>query len=80
VRWFGRISYSLYLWQGIFLVPGWVQPEHWWQQFPYNIGATVAVATSSYYALERPLLRWGRRLALGVAQSADLIPVGTVQT
>jgi peptidoglycan/LPS O-acetylase OafA/YrhL len=61
-RWIGTISYSLYLWQEVFLAPGWA-PVHVWQRWPWNILGAVAAAALSYYALERPLLRMGRRLA-----------------
>lgn len=63
VTWIGRISYSLYLWQALFLVPGWEHPTHWWQQWPANLPLAVAVAALSYYAIEKPLLRAGRKLA-----------------
>ncbi len=63
VTWIGRISYSLYLWQALFLYPGWEHPAHWWQQWPANLPVTVAVAALSYYAIEKPLQRVGRKLA-----------------
>jgi peptidoglycan/LPS O-acetylase OafA/YrhL len=62
-RWVGRISYSLYLWQQVFLAPGWEHPSHWWQQFPANLAATAVAAVVSYYILEKPMIRWGRSLA-----------------
>jgi peptidoglycan/LPS O-acetylase OafA/YrhL len=63
LRWLGRISYSLYLWQQLFLIPGWAKPVHWWQHFPANIAAPIAIAALSYFLLEKPMLEWGRRLA-----------------
>jgi peptidoglycan/LPS O-acetylase OafA/YrhL len=63
VRWIGRISYSLYLWQELFLVPGWEYPHHIWLRWPYNLFATILTASASYYLLERPLLKIGRKLA-----------------
>jgi peptidoglycan/LPS O-acetylase OafA/YrhL len=67
LRWIGRISYSLYIWQQIFLVGG--QYPHYWgwiQRFPQNIVAALAVAVASYYLMEKPLIAIGRRLAARV--------------
>jgi peptidoglycan/LPS O-acetylase OafA/YrhL len=64
VRWVGRLSYSLYVWQTLFLVGRDVPtPLGALQAFPLNVLATFACATASYYAIERPLLRLGHRLA-----------------
>ena len=63
LRWIGRISYSLYLWQQIFLIAGWNQATHAWQRWPWNLAATFAVATASYFMMERPLQLIGRQLA-----------------
>jgi peptidoglycan/LPS O-acetylase OafA/YrhL len=68
LRWLGRISYSLYLWQQIFLYPPWqpeplVLPLGYLQRFPVSLAAALACATASYYLVERPLIRTGRRLA-----------------
>jgi peptidoglycan/LPS O-acetylase OafA/YrhL len=66
MRWVGRISYSLYLWQQLFLVE-W-QPSHpppfgRLQEFPLNIVAVFACAAASYYLLERPLVAMGHSLS-----------------
>jgi peptidoglycan/LPS O-acetylase OafA/YrhL len=64
MRFVGRISYSLYLWQQLFL--------YWWSvdngidgasiaHFPANLVAAFVVATASYYLIERPLLAWRDR-------------------
>jgi peptidoglycan/LPS O-acetylase OafA/YrhL len=63
IAWIGRISYSLYIWQQLFLVPGWEYPAHWWTRLPWNLAALLAVACVSYYVIETPLLRVGGRLA-----------------
>jgi len=65
-RWVGRISYSLYLWQQLFLVSA--QTVHPFplgilQEFPVNIAASCALAAASYYVVERPLIRIGHKLA-----------------
>ncbi len=56
----GLWSYSIYLWQQVFIVqlPG-TQPYAW---FPLNLILSIVVAIASYYLVERPALRWGRQL------------------
>jgi peptidoglycan/LPS O-acetylase OafA/YrhL len=49
----GVISYSLYLWQQIFLQHG---REGWAFRFPQNLIFAVAAAVTSYYVIERPFL------------------------
>ena len=53
LRWIGRISYGLYLWQQLFLAP----PV---KAFLPRVALTFVAATASYYLLERPLLRYCR--------------------
>lgn len=68
LTWLGLISYGIFLWQFPVLialfdagVPG------WWpaRQFPLvavmTLAGTIACAAISFYALERPLMRWGKR-------------------
>ncbi len=66
LRWIGRISYSLYLWQQLFfgadIVAG-PAPYAWLRQTPYNLLALLACAMFSYYSLERPMVRVGRNYA-----------------
>lgn len=49
----GVISYSLYLWQQIFLNPEWALPI---TRFPLNVVLAFAAATASYYLVEKPML------------------------
>lgn len=60
----GRISYSLYLWQQLFFIH---RPEfsvlRFLQAAPWNVIALLTCAILSYYAVERPLIRIGHRLA-----------------
>ena len=63
IRWIGRLSYSLYLWQELFLVPGAKAPWAGLQKFPVNFVLLVAVAALSYRFVERPLIRVGHQLA-----------------
>jgi len=58
--WIGTLSYSLYLWQQLFLNRHSTWPVC---AFPINLMLALAVSTASYYALEKPLLRLRKRFA-----------------
>jgi peptidoglycan/LPS O-acetylase OafA/YrhL len=63
MRWVGRISYSLYLWQQLFLVPSTEpRPLHLLQYLPLNIVAVFVCSILSYYLLERPMIGLGHRV------------------
>jgi peptidoglycan/LPS O-acetylase OafA/YrhL len=55
VRWVGVLSYSLYLWQQLFLNRN---STHWMTAFPVNLILCFTVAACSYYLVEKPFLRW----------------------
>ena len=55
----GTLSYSLYLWQQLFLNRSADGPM---SSFPMNIALAGALALASYYLIERPALRLRRRL------------------
>lgn len=63
-RWFGRISYSVYLWQMLFLtaygIPVSLGSA---QRLPWNLLFALTAACLSYYLIEQPLRRVGRKLA-----------------
>lgn len=64
MRWIGRLSYSIYLWEFFFVYYAGVERTLGvWQTFPVNLIASVACAAASYYLIERPLVRLGHRLA-----------------
>jgi peptidoglycan/LPS O-acetylase OafA/YrhL len=76
IRFVGRISYSLYLWQQLFFFNDHT-PAAWpmskLQLFPLNYLAAFACALASYYLIERPLIRVGHRIAHPVTPGhADL--------
>jgi peptidoglycan/LPS O-acetylase OafA/YrhL len=82
VRFLGRLSYSLYLWQQLFLMgrawpPG---DAPWFARFPMNLAYALAAACASYYLVEQPILRWrDRRSAKGVSALAQPGTSGTRQ-
>ncbi len=59
--WLGKLSYSIYLWQQMFVVrtPGISQTP---LPMPFNLLAVFAAATLSYYFFETPIRRWSRRV------------------
>ena len=54
VTWVGTMSYSLYLWQQVFLYR---TSTAWWTAFPQNLLLVFLVASLSFYLIERPFLR-----------------------
>jgi peptidoglycan/LPS O-acetylase OafA/YrhL len=69
-RYIGRISYSLYLWQQLFLV---VKYPDWGilRTFPMNVLLTFACAAASYHLIEKPILRWKDRFAPRTANDVE---------
>lgn len=67
LRWIGRISYSLYLWQELFFTQRFYlwRPLGRLETWPLNLLLTFLTATLSYYVVERPLVRLGHRLTSG---------------
>lgn len=75
LQWIGKLSYSLYLWQQIFLVDA-AQSRSLsiLQDWPVNVLATVACAAASFYLVEKPAIRVGHRLAKPINQERDAAP------
>ena len=64
LRWMGRISYGLYLWQQLFFIPKpAVMLSAAANGFLPRLALTFVAATASYYLLERPLLSYGRAVS-----------------
>jgi peptidoglycan/LPS O-acetylase OafA/YrhL len=75
LRWIGRISYSLYIWQQFWLLfPTAPKVFPSLQQFPVNIGFAFACAIVSYYMIEQPSIALGRRLIALTDRSAARVP------
>jgi peptidoglycan/LPS O-acetylase OafA/YrhL len=76
VRRLGSLSYSLYLWQQPFLwTPIWKGVFHYFNLFPISVALALAVASVSYYCVERPFLRLrDRRMAVGAPTAALSAP------
>ena len=55
----GVLSYSLYIWQQLFLNKS---SGAWINAFPQNIVLTIAAALTSYFLLEKPLLGLRKRM------------------
>jgi peptidoglycan/LPS O-acetylase OafA/YrhL len=74
LRWVGRLSYSLYLWQMLFLCTrfGVKPPLGRIETFPYNMVCMVICACLSYYFVERPMIRLGHSLT-----RSTYVPSGT---
>lgn len=65
LRFIGRISYGLYLWQMLFFTghryP--LKPLGSLERWPFNMIMTFSCALISYYLLEKPMMRLGHRIA-----------------
>ena len=70
LRWIGHLSYSLYLWQQLF-IPMRFAPKVLGvvQELPLNVILAVASAMFSYYCIEQPCIRFGRSLQSRVPRS-----------
>jgi peptidoglycan/LPS O-acetylase OafA/YrhL len=66
VKWLGGISYSLYLWQQLFVFGK--QPRPW-----YLAAIAIALAAASYYCVEQPLLRLRERRATELKVKSELV-------
>ena len=66
LRWIGRISYSLYLWQQLFFGNNFVGSPPALavlRETPINLVALIGCATFSYYLVEKPFVALGHKLA-----------------
>ena len=65
IRFIGRISFSLYLWQQLLFTGTYTGPPPLGKlaMFPINFVTVFALATLTYYLVEKPMIRVGHRLA-----------------
>jgi peptidoglycan/LPS O-acetylase OafA/YrhL len=77
LRWIGRLSYSLYIWQQFAIFPVLVphSPVAALQHFPFNIALIFLFASASYYLIEKPAIRFGRSLE---TRSRRTFPLGSL--
>ncbi len=71
----GDISYSLYIWQQLWLLSRYAPPIFpRLQRFPVNLVMSFACAIASYLVVEQPLIRLGHRLTRKFAGAAAAAP------
>src|SRR5262249_35272268 len=71
--WVGVVSYSLYLWQQLFLCR---YHTSWFTTFPVNIVLAFAAATASYHLVGQPFLRLRERLEVQSAKPSAAAACG----
>ena len=72
LRWIGKLSFSLYLWQQLFLTPNadrFLALGHL-QIWPWNIIAAFLCAIISYYVIEKPFIKIGHSIASSIKSPA----------
>lgn len=78
LRQIGRWSYSLYLWQQLFLTNHeWLPKPSILQMFPLNVALTFLCAYLSFRFIERPCIAIGNRIISGVSAEKPIRSVAT---
>ena len=75
LAWIGRMSYSIYLCQQIFLTPMWETPRaniNW--PIPVRLAVLLLTACASYYLIERPSIQLGKRM-IAWNRSRTVVPL-----
>jgi peptidoglycan/LPS O-acetylase OafA/YrhL len=66
MRFIGRISFGLYLWQELLFTGRYLpnmRPFGFLHDLPWNFIAVLSVASASYYLIEKPCIKLGHRWA-----------------
>jgi peptidoglycan/LPS O-acetylase OafA/YrhL len=79
LRWIGRLSYSLYIWQMLFLPDG-PRPLGRLQSFPLALICPLLCAVVSYYWVEKPMIRLGHKLASSPGEQQSRRRASTLET
>ena len=71
LRWLGLVSYSLYLWQQLFMAPPEAYRAQWWlSAWPQNMVAAIACGALAYLLVEKPAAALKQRLpGVGIRES-----------
>jgi peptidoglycan/LPS O-acetylase OafA/YrhL len=78
LRFCGRISYSLYLWHmPVIVAAAAILGDHASTEW-IAVAAAVAVATLSFYVVERPVRQWGRKRAAPDPETGRPLPAPAV--
>lgn len=79
LKWVGHLSYSLYVWQQLWLVfPDAPAVFGRFQQLPLNVLCIFASASLSYYLIEKPMVNLGHRLTSSRSSSTPKYAAGAV--
>lgn len=73
IKFIGKISYGIYVYQGIFLGTGPRGKHLWIQHFPQNIIFVILLAILSYYLVERPILKLKKFYASNAEQKQPVL-------
>jgi peptidoglycan/LPS O-acetylase OafA/YrhL len=78
MRFIGRISFGLYLWQELPFTGRYLpnmRPFGFLHDFPWNFIAVLSVASASYYLIEKPCIKLGHRWAASTIDAQPAVQV-----
>ena len=79
LRWLGLVSYSVYLWQQLFLLTDWRgTPLAWMGRFPVNVALAIGVGWISRRFVEMPFLKPHAVAAIESSALTEKSPVGAM--